>query len=53
LAVWWTEFGDPGQRTAFRVALDEVYQRHLAHEIRDPAEVPLAMRTDVSTERLT
>jgi SAM-dependent methyltransferase len=43
-AVWWTEFGDPAQRTAFRVALDDVYRRYLPAEMRDPTEIPASMR---------
>ncbi|HZD99928.1 MAG TPA: class I SAM-dependent methyltransferase [Micromonosporaceae bacterium] len=51
-AVWWTEYGDPAQRTAFRVALDDVYRRYLPHEMRDPTDLPASMRAAEWTERL-
>jgi SAM-dependent methyltransferase len=51
-AVWWTEFGDPAQRTAFRVALDDVYRRYLPAEMRDPTKKPASMRIAEWTARL-
>jgi SAM-dependent methyltransferase len=51
-AVWWNEFGDPAQRTAFRVALDDVYRRFLPDEMHDPTDTPLSMRVEEWTERL-
>ncbi|HEY9481679.1 MAG TPA: class I SAM-dependent methyltransferase [Micromonosporaceae bacterium] len=51
-AVWWNEYGDPTQRTAFRVALDDVYRRYLPDEMHDPTDSPASMRVAEWTERL-
>ncbi len=51
-AVWWHVFGDPAQRTPFRVALDDVYRRFLPDEMHDPTDIPAAMRVAEWTERL-
>jgi SAM-dependent methyltransferase len=51
-AVWWNEFGDPAQRTAFRVALDDVYRSYLPAEMRDPTDLPASMRIAEMTGRL-
>jgi SAM-dependent methyltransferase len=51
-AVWWNEYGDPARRTAFRVALDDVYRRYLPDEMHDPTDLPASMRVAEWTERL-
>jgi SAM-dependent methyltransferase len=51
-AAWWNEYGDPAQRTAFRVALDDAYRRYLPDEMHDPTDLPASMRVAEWTERL-
>ena len=51
-AVWWNEFGDPAQRTEFRLGLDDVYRRFLPDEMHDPTDIPASMRVAEWTERL-
>jgi SAM-dependent methyltransferase len=46
LAVWWTVFGDPERRTAFRSAVDQLYARWLPGERRGPGHVPGPLRVE-------
>ncbi|WP_412542503.1 class I SAM-dependent methyltransferase [Longispora sp. K20-0274] len=53
LAVWWTVYGDPGRPTAFRAALDALYEQHLPGA-RVPTEgTPRALRIDERVAELT
>jgi SAM-dependent methyltransferase len=52
LAVWWTVFGDPDGRSAFRDAVGPLYLRYMPREWRPPQEVPAPLNTAIRVAEL-
>ncbi len=52
LAVWWTIFGDPQHRAAWRRHVDPLYAQYLPDERRDPHQVPRPMQVRARSAEL-